>query len=85
MPSIIRDASHLATVLKAARKQSNLTQAQLGARVGLVQKQVSHLEGHLEKASVDALMKQIKALGLVIVIQSEQELAAATSTARATW
>lgn len=85
MPSIIRDASHLAAVLKAARKHSNLTQAQLGAKVGLAQKKVSHLEGHLEKGSVEALMKQIKALGLVMVIQSEQELTASSSTDKVTW
>jgi HTH-type transcriptional regulator/antitoxin HipB len=85
MPSIIRDASHLAAVLKAARKHSNLTQAQLGAKVGLVQKKVSHLEVHMEKSSVEALMKQIKALGLVMVIQSEQEFAASQPTNKATW
>ena len=39
-------AIQLGQLLRAARKQRGLTQAEVGARLGLSQNRVSHLEGH---------------------------------------
>jgi HTH-type transcriptional regulator/antitoxin HipB len=41
-------STQLGQLLRAARKRRGLTQAEVGARLGLSQNRVSHLEGHAD-------------------------------------
>ncbi len=48
--------------IKQARKERNLTQAQLGELVGVQKAQISKIENHITDARFDTLMKVFKAL-----------------------
>lgn len=70
MESIIRDAPHLAAVLKATRRGRNVSQTDVGATVGLQQKTVSRLESAQQgSCTVESLMKLVTALDLELVIR----------------
>lgn len=57
-------ATQLGLLLRAARKQLGLTQAEVGARLGLSQNRVSHLEGHADELSVKQLLTWCAVVGL---------------------
>ncbi len=57
-------ATQLGQLLRAARKQQGLTQAEVGARLGLSQNRVSHLEGHADELSVKQLLTWCAVVGL---------------------
>ncbi|MCE2660936.1 MAG: helix-turn-helix domain-containing protein [Rubrivivax sp.] len=57
-------ATQLGQLLRAARKQRGLTQADVGARLGLSQNRVSHLEGHADELSVKQLLTWCAVVGL---------------------
>lgn len=48
--------------IKQARKERNLTQAQLGELVGVQKAQISKIENHITDARFDTIMKVFKAL-----------------------
>lgn len=58
----------LGHVLRAARKQQGLTQAEVGVRLGLSQNRVSHLEAHAEEISVKQLLIWCAVVGLELSI-----------------
>ena len=57
-------AAQLSQLLRSARKRSGLTQAQVGARLGLSQNRVSHLEGHADELSFKQLLTWCAVVGL---------------------
>lgn len=57
-------ATQLGQLLRAARKQRGLTQAEVGARLSLSQNRVSHLEGHTDEISVKQLLTWCAVVGL---------------------
>jgi HTH-type transcriptional regulator/antitoxin HipB len=57
-------APQLGHLLKAARKQRKLTQAQVAGRLGLSQNRVSHLELHPDELSFKQLLGWCAAVGL---------------------
>jgi HTH-type transcriptional regulator/antitoxin HipB len=57
-------APQLGQLLKAARKQRKLTQAQVAGRLGLSQNRVSHLELHPDELSFKQLLGWCAAVGL---------------------
>ena len=57
-------ALQLGQLLRTARKQRGLTQAEVGARLGLSQNRVSHLEGHAEELSLKQLLTWCAVVGL---------------------
>lgn len=61
-------ANQLAQLLRTARKQRGLSQAEVGARLGLSQNRVSHLEGHADQISVKQLLTWCAAVGLELCI-----------------
>lgn len=69
-------ATQLGQLLRAARKQRSLTQAEVGARLGLSQNRVSHLEGHADELSVKQLLTWCAVVGLEMSLA--QRLAKAT-------
>lgn len=52
--------------IKQARKERNLTQAQLGELVGVQKAQISKIENHLTDARFDTILKVFKALNAKI-------------------
>jgi HTH-type transcriptional regulator / antitoxin HipB len=52
----------LGKMIKAARKQRNLTQEQLGQLVGVQKSQISKLESSANSATIDTVLKVFKAL-----------------------
>lgn len=57
-------AQQLGQLLRAARKQRGLTQAEVGARLGLSQNRVSHLESHADELSIKQLLTWCAVVGL---------------------
>lgn len=78
-------AAQLEQLLRAARKQRGLTQAEVGARLGLSQNRVSHLEGHSDELSVKQLLTWCAVVGLELSLgerqRSSPEAIAATAPA----
>ena len=52
----------IGNAIKQARKERNLTQAQLGELVGVQKAQISKLENHLTDARFETILKVFKAL-----------------------
>lgn len=65
-------ATQLGQLLRAARKQRGLTQAEVGARLGLSQNRVSHLEGHADELSVKQLLTWCAVVGLELSLAPRQ-------------
>jgi HTH-type transcriptional regulator/antitoxin HipB len=81
----ITTPSQLGTLLQSARKTRKLTQAQLGARLGLSQKRVSELELAPGTLSVDQLLAICAQLGLQLSVQAREGIPPAPSTAAGVW
>ena len=72
-------ATQLGQLLRAARKRRGLTQAEVGARLGLSQNRVSHLEGHADELSVKQLLTWCAVVGLELSM-AERQANATTAT-----
>lgn len=57
-------AAQLGQWLRSARKRSGLTQAEVGARMGLSQNRISHLEAHADELSFKQLLTWCAVVGL---------------------
>jgi len=68
-------AIQLGQLLRAARKQRGLTQAEVGARLGLSQNRISHLEGHADELSVKHLLTSCAVLGLELSLTQRLAMA----------
>lgn len=75
-------ALQLGQLLKAARKQRKLTQAQVAGRLGLSQNRVSHLELHADELSFKQLLGWCAAVGLELRLA---ERAAQVPTSASEW
>ena len=76
-------ATQLGQLLRAARKQRGLTQAEVGARLGLSQNRVSHLEGHADELSVKQLLTWCAVVGLELSLAQRLAKAPEAGEARA--
>ncbi|TDN89247.1 DNA-binding XRE family transcriptional regulator [Salegentibacter sp. 24] len=56
----------IGNAIKQARKERNLTQAQLGELVGVQKAQISKIENHLTDARFETILKVFKALNAKI-------------------
>ena len=65
----IKTPQQLGAVLQGYRKSHQLTQAQVGARVGLPQKEISKLEMNPANTSLARVFKLLSALELEIVVR----------------
>lgn len=59
----------LRAVLKSLRKSRGLTQAQLGAKLGLSQKRVAGIEKNPQVTSIDQISRIIGILGARLVVE----------------
>lgn len=71
-------ATQLGQMLRTARKQRGLTQAEVGARLGLSQNRVSHLEGHADELSVKQLLTWCAVVGLELSLAKRLAMAPET-------
>ena len=76
-------ATQLGQLLRTARKQRGLTQAEVGARLGLSQNRVSHLEGHADELSVKQLLTWCAVVGLELSLAQRLAMAPETGEAQA--
>ena len=74
-PQPLITALQLGQLLKSARRQRGLTQAEVGGRLGLSQNRISHLESHAEELSLKQLLSWCAVLGLELSL-AERSLAA---------
>jgi len=72
MEYTVTTPSQLGQLLQGCRKQRGLTQRELGARVGLLQKAVSMLETDPSRTSVERLFQLLSALELQIVLRDKR-------------
>ena len=70
----------LGQLLKSARKQRKLTQAEVAGRLGLSQNRVSHLELHAEELSFKQLLTWCAAVGLELHLAERSAAAQAPAT-----
>jgi HTH-type transcriptional regulator/antitoxin HipB len=71
----IRTPQQLGAVLQGYRKTQQLTQAQVGARVGLPQKEISKLELNATNTSLARVFKLLAALDLELVVRARDKKA----------
>jgi HTH-type transcriptional regulator/antitoxin HipB len=77
---LLLTATQLGQLLRTARKRRGLTQAQVGARLGLSQNRVSHLEGHADELSVKQLLTWCAVVGLELGVAERQSLSSPSTT-----
>ena len=76
-------ATQLGQLLRAARRQRGLTQAAVGARLGLSQNRVSHLESHADELSVKQLLTWCAVVGLELSLAQRLAMAPESGLAQA--
>ncbi len=69
MDMTIRTPQQLANILQGVRRHKGLTQAQVAARIGLLQKAISGMEHDPQKSSVERLFKLLAGLNLELVLR----------------
>lgn len=69
----VSTASQLKAVLRALRKDRQLSQADLGQRIGVNQKRVAKIEADPGVTSFDQIARIVSALGGRIVVQQESD------------
>jgi HTH-type transcriptional regulator / antitoxin HipB len=68
MTQSARTASQIGAIIRRARRNAGLTQAELGKRIGLRQATISKLEAGEPATRLSTLLDALTALGLEIVI-----------------
>lgn len=74
-------ATQIGQLLRAARKRCGLTQSEVGARLGLSQNRVSHLEAHADELSVRQLLTWCAVVGLELGMSQRQSPSTDSRTA----
>lgn len=72
MEYVARTPQQLGQVIRACRKKRQLTQAKVGAKVGVRQAQISSIETRGADITVDTLYRLLSALGLELVLRDMQ-------------
>ena len=77
MQHIARTEKQLGAILRRARKQSGLTQSELGKKIHLRQGTVSRLEAGAPAIQLHTVMEALAALDLELVIRTRTKASAA--------
>ncbi len=75
----IQTPLQLSTHLRALRKARGLSQAELGARLGVGQTRVARIEGNPTAVSVEQLLEVLGALGVKMVLRDTRSSPAESS------
>jgi len=65
-------ASQLSKLLKSFRKQSGMTQSELGRKLGISQRSVAQFEAHPEKARFERVLRVLSALDVDLVLRERK-------------
>lgn len=76
----IKTPTQLGAVLKGYRRDRKITQADLGAKVGLPQNAISEIEAAPDRSSLARVFKLLAALDLDLVVRPRQPV-----TKRSDW
>lgn len=68
MTQTARTAKQIGAIIRRARRNARLTQAELGQRIGLRQATISRLEKGEDEARLSTLLDVLTALGLEIIV-----------------
>ena len=79
----IQTSKQLASHLRSLRKSLRLTQAQLGARLGIEQARMAKIERNPGSISVDQLIELLNALEVAVFIRLKAQTPA--NTKRTSW
>lgn len=74
----VRFPDQLRQHLRALRKRHGLTQAQLGARIGVSQARIAEIEAKPGLVNFEQLMKLLSVLGVTLTLQEEAVAPAGT-------
>jgi HTH-type transcriptional regulator/antitoxin HipB len=86
MDYLLQTPAQLAKHLPSLRNARHLTQAQLGTLVGLDQTRIAKIEADPRRVSVGQLFKILSALGVqVLLLSNEAESASKAPPAAADW
>ena len=75
MDATTRTPQQLGQALRSRRKTLNLSQTQVGSKVGMKQDTVSQLEIRTASSTVGTLFKALSALGLEMVVREKARAA----------
>lgn len=65
-------ASQLSKLLKSFRKQSGMTQGELGQKLGISQRSVAQFEAHPEKAKFERVLQVLSVLDVDLVLRERK-------------
>lgn len=82
---VIRVPGQLGTLLRNARLQRGLTQADVAAKLGVSVQAVSKLENRAGRASFDRIHRLCLLLGLELMLRSKDEAPTSEATAKVEW
>jgi HTH-type transcriptional regulator/antitoxin HipB len=82
---ILHTPAQLSAHLRSLRKSRSLTQAQLGALVGLDQTRIAKIERNPGSVSVDQLLKILFALGTQVLLEDGTKPPTARTSKSADW
>lgn len=68
MTQTARTAKQIGAIIRRARRNARLTQAELGQRIGLRQATISRLEKGEDETRLSTLLDALTALGLEIIV-----------------
>lgn len=71
--------------LQALRKQRGMTQAQLGAAIGVTQARVVEIEANPGAVSLQQVMQVLAVLGATLVIRDQGPIASEPTPPRGSW
>ena len=75
----IRFASQMRQHLRALRKKHGLTQAQLGALVGVSQARIAEIEANPGLVNLDQMLQLLATLGVTLALEEDAQTPAATT------
>lgn len=75
----VQTAEQLPALLRAFRKESGLTQAQVAASLGVTQQTLSALERNAQKVSADRLLQLLGVLGVEMALRRRETPSPASS------
>ena len=73
MPAPLLTTMQLGQLLQSARKARKLTQAEVGARLGLSQKRISAIELDPGRLTADQLLRLCAVVGLEVVVEAKRK------------
>lgn len=76
MKQSARTAKQIGAIIRRARRRAGMTQAALGAKIGLRQATVSKLESGEPATQISTLLDALSALGLEIIIDKRGRVSA---------